>query len=113
MATVGEFARSLVAALAAKAPSYSIDRAIWGPLLEPIPQRAGSWRLSEGSVTLEVARMDSLYGYMRLAAGGCRVEGLLEYRQWEIVFKPQRVEGECSGGGEPRGIEALPEEGEG
>ena len=112
MGVVSEFARSLASAVAGGGPGFNIDRAVWGRVLEPLPQRRGTWLLSDGDARVEVTRLDSLYGYLRVSVGGCRFEGVLEYRQWHVVFKPQRVEGDCSAfrGQGYRGIEVVEEE---
>jgi hypothetical protein len=111
MGVISEFARALVSAITSmNAPGYLVHKSVWGKLLEPIPQRAGSWRLAEGSVLLELSRFDSLYGYLRLRLGDCSVEAVLEYRQWHVVVKPQRVDGSCRAEGSPRGIEGLEED---
>ena len=108
---VKAFADALLSALSrVKAEAYFIDRAVWGSVVEAMPQRRGVLRLSGDGVVVEVSRFDSLYGYLRLRSGGCLVEGVLEYRQWGFEFRPQRVEGDCRAGGEPAGIEPRVEE---
>ncbi len=111
MAAAGEFGRALAAAVASGGSSsvYRISRNVWGNVLEPLAQRSGSWVLRDGDVVVEVSRLDSLYGYLRVRVGGCLVEGVVEYRQWFVVFRPQRVEGGCRPG-PVKGIEAVEED---
>ncbi len=109
--TVKAFAESLLAALAMQANRYIIDRRLWGHVVEPYPQRKGVWKLVDGDTVIELTRFDSLYGFMRLIKGSCHVEGVIEYRQWWFVFKPQTVDGDCSvSSAKPLGIEPYEEE---
>ena len=105
------FAEALAAATRSKAERYIIDRGVWGSVIEPYPQRVGFWRLAKDGVVVEISRFDSLYGYLRVKLNDCLVEGIVEYRQWWVEFKPQRVEGSCAGSkAQPTGIRVYEED---
>lgn len=84
---------------------YKLDRGYYTTVLEPRPGSAGTKKYKGDDFMVELARLDRLYGYLRIVKGDCRIEGVLCYRQWHIEFKPNVVEGNCKGvGGEAPGI---------
>ena len=84
---------------------YKLDRSYYTTVLEPRPGSAGTKKYKGDNFVVELTRFDKLYGYLRIIKGGCRIEGMLHYKQWHIEFKPNIVEGSCEGvGGEAPGI---------
>ncbi len=110
MADLGVFVNALLS-LAKQGVAAAIYRSIWGAIVEPSPERAGTWKFGYDSARVELTRFDYLYGYLRLAIGNCRAEGVLVYRQKYVEFRPQLIEG-CDeiSGGQLIGIEPLEED---
>ncbi len=94
MSELAKLAEAL-AWLARRGQLGRLERSYWGKLLDLEWGRSGVRKLSQGEAKLELVKLGAPYGYLRLDAGSCKVEGVLVYRQKYIVFKPQRVEG-CS-----------------
>lgn len=79
---------------------YKLDRSYYSTILEPRPGSAGTKKYRGDDFVMELTRLDKLYGYLRIVRGGCRIEGILRYKQWCIEFRPNIVEGDCRGVGE-------------
>ena len=91
--------RSLAAALlyyASRGSEVFVDRGVWGPALEPKPQRVRMHTYSGDDYYVRVGRVGGIYGYLEARVGSCRGEGVLVYGQAGFKFRASRVEGECA-----------------
>jgi hypothetical protein len=94
--TYDAFAKALVSLVVKHGKPVKIERRTWGKVVEPHPQKSGIIQLTGSNTVIEVGRLGGVYGYLRITAGSCRVEGVLLYGQTFITFKPSTVLG-CDG----------------
>jgi len=87
------FAKALVSLVVKHGKPVKIERGTWGKVIEPHPQKSGIIQLTGNDTVIEVGRLGGVYGYLRIKAGSCRVEGVLLYGQTFITFKPSTVLG--------------------
>ena len=87
------FARALISLIVKHRKPVKIKREIWGKVVEPYPQKSGITQLTSNNTVIEVGRLGSVYGYLRVTTEFCRVEGVLLYGQTFVTFKPSTVLG--------------------
>ncbi len=89
--TIERLASGLLWALAKLDEDHQIviERRVWGEIIDP-PSLV--FRKCSGNACIEVSKLGSPYGYLRISIGSCRLEGVLRYRQFRTLFIPQRIE---------------------